>query len=74
MLNSILALVAASSFGFGQPANFQHPAAWWEILRYALPPGKTAQQSSSRIKKRDSATRQKKDSYKGKGVNDLATF
>ncbi len=39
-----------------------------------LPPGKPAQQSSSRMKKRDSATRQKKDSYKGKGVNDLATF
>lgn len=74
MLNSILALVAASSFGFGQPANFQPPVAWWEILRYALPPGKPAQHTSSRIKKRDPATRQKKDSYKGKGVNDPAAF
>ena len=66
MLNSILALVTASSFGLGEPVNFQPPAVWWQILRYALPPDKPARHSSSGRMKRDSAGRVKTDAYKGR--------
>jgi len=66
MLNSILALVAASSFGFSQPANFQPQAIWWQVVRYALTPGKPAKHSSGGMMKRDDEGRYKKDSYKGK--------
>ena len=66
MLNSIHALVAASSSVFSQAADFQPQAIWWQVVRYALTPCKPARHSSGRMMKRDDEGRYKKHSYKGK--------